>query len=179
MLTLVLLPCVAFELLQEELSMATQVQMNGSANGKTAPLPVTKALATFVATASIDQLTPELRAKVKEVVIDYIGVTAGALHNADSTEPIYNAIRTLQGKGNKGNCTVIGKGEPHMLPQYAGLLNSAFGHSLDFDDTHAESVRYCLEYNKDLCNGTLMNTDAARWCYGNLSGYDPGRSLRP
>lgn len=34
----------------------------------------------------------------------------------------------------------MGKGEPHMLPQYAGLLNSAFGHSLDFDDTYADGT---------------------------------------
>lgn len=27
-----------------------------------------------------------------------------------------------------------------MLPQYAGLLNSAFGHSLDFDDTYADGT---------------------------------------
>ncbi|KAK3058450.1 hypothetical protein LTR09_000014 [Extremus antarcticus] len=100
-------------------------------------VPVTKILANFVANASTSQLTAALREKVKEVVIDYIGVVVGAIDNADSTEPIYNAILTLQGQGTKGNCTVIAKGAPHMLPQYAALLNSAFGHSLDFDDTHA------------------------------------------
>jgi 2-methylcitrate dehydratase PrpD len=97
-------------------------------------------LADFVASASTKQLTPALREKVKEVVIDYIGVVVGAIDNADSTEPIYKAIAALQGKGNKGNCTVLAKGEPHMFPQYAGLLNSAFGHSMDFDDTHAEGT---------------------------------------
>ncbi|KAK3716047.1 hypothetical protein LTR37_006777 [Vermiconidia calcicola] len=110
--------------------------VNGHANGNV-DIPATKLLAAFVANASTKQLTPEAREKVKEVVIDYIGVVVGAIDNAESTEPIYKAIVALQGQGNTGNCTVLGKGAPHMLPQYAGLLNSAFGHSMDFDDTYA------------------------------------------
>ena len=117
---------------------------NGHANGDltngNAEIPVTKLLASFAANASADQLTPEIREKVKEVVEDYIGVVVGAIDNADSSEPIYRAIVALQGQGNSGNCTVFAKGKPHMLPQYAGLINSAFGHSMDFDDTHTEST---------------------------------------
>lgn len=114
-------------------------------NGHSAEIPVTKIFADFVANAKTDQLTPELGTKIKEVVIDYIGVVVGGLKYAESSTPIYNAIVALQGKGNKGNCTVLGKGEPHMLPQYAGLLNSAFGHSWDFDDTYADGVRSRLD----------------------------------
>lgn len=110
-------------------------------NGSTDSIPATHLLASFTANATPSQLTPELREKVKEVVLDYIGVTIGALSHADSTVPIYNAIAALQGpsvtKATPGVCTVIGQGEPHFLPQYAGLLNAAFGHSLDFDDTYA------------------------------------------
>lgn len=114
--------------------------MNGTTSGHGAEIPVTRILSEFVANASSEQLTPELRTKVKEVVIDYIGVVVGGMKYAESSAPIYDAIVALQGKGNKGNCTVLGKGEPHMLPQYAGLLNSAFGHSWDFDDTYADGV---------------------------------------
>ena len=118
--------------------------VNGHTNGSTPDsgvnIPVTKLLASFVANASTKQLTPEIREKVKEVIIDYIGVVVGAIDNADSSEPIYKAIVALQGQGNSGNCTVLAKGAPHMLPQYAGLINSAFGHSMDFDDTHAEGT---------------------------------------
>ncbi|KAK5170152.1 uncharacterized protein LTR77_004737 [Saxophila tyrrhenica] len=116
--------------------MTTTNGANGHTNGNT-EIPATKILANFVSSASTNQLTPALREKAKEVVIDYIGVVVGAIDNATSTEPIYNAILALQGQGTKGPCTVLAKGEPHMLPQYAALLNSAFGHSLDFDDTHA------------------------------------------
>ena len=114
-------------------------ETNGGTNGNghSAPPAVTKLLASFVADARPSQLTTELRAKIKEVLIDFIGVVVGALGNADSTEPIYKAIIALQGSGNTGTCSVLAKGKPHMVPQYAALLNAAFGHSLDFDDTYA------------------------------------------
>lgn len=98
---------------------------------------MTKLLASFVADSKTTQLTQELREKVKEVLIDFVGVVVGALDNAESSEHIYKAIIALQGVGNTGNCSVLAKGKPHFLPQYAGLVNSAFGHSLDFDDTYA------------------------------------------
>jgi 2-methylcitrate dehydratase PrpD len=123
--------------------MAATNRIDGHSEGITnghAEVPATQLLAQFVASASTKQLTQDIREKVKEVVIDYIGVVVGALDHADSSEPIYNAILALQGKGNKGSCTVLAKGDPHMLPQYAGLVNSAFGHSMDFDDTHADGT---------------------------------------
>lgn len=114
--------------------------VNGHAN--TPPheqnVPATSLLAAFVANATTDCLTPAMLEKLHELLIDYIGVVVGARDNADSTEPIYAAIRALQGPQVTGPCTVLGMGAPHMLPQYAGLLNSAFGHSMDFDDTHVE-----------------------------------------
>ncbi|KAK5124678.1 hypothetical protein LTR85_001391 [Meristemomyces frigidus] len=119
----------------------TEHPTNGDHHHKPQQVPATYLLATFAATATPKHLTPSLREKVKEVLLDYIGVAAGALTHADSTTPIYNAISALQGPTvtttSPGVCTVIGKGAPHFLPQYAGLLNAAFGHSLDFDDTYA------------------------------------------
>lgn len=104
-------------------------------------IPATDLLVSFIASSDTRQLTPALRAKIKEVLIDYIGVVVGAISHASSTEPIYNAILALQGgPSNSRPCTVLAKGAPHMLPQYASLLNSAFGHSMDFDDTHAEGT---------------------------------------
>lgn len=110
---------------------------NGSADGHSQQPAVTQALVSFVADSQISQLTDRLREKVKEVLIDFVGVVVGALDNADSSEPIYKAVVALQGSGNDGPCSVLAKGKPHMLPQYASLLNSAFGHSMDFDDTYA------------------------------------------
>ncbi|KAK4953766.1 hypothetical protein LTR10_008370 [Elasticomyces elasticus] len=104
-------------------------------------IPATHLLAAFAANAEVNQLTPELREKVKEVLLDFIGVTIGAITHADSTTPILTAITALQGptvtKSSPGVCTVLGQGEPKFGKQYAGLLNAALGHSLDFDDTYA------------------------------------------
>ena len=113
---------------------------NGTANGTPGTIPVTQLLAAFAASVKTSDLTPALRLKVKEVVLDYIGCVAGALTHAESTGPIYSSILALQGGASTDRakcCTVLGKGPPHFLPQYAGLLNAAFGHSLDFDDTYA------------------------------------------
>ncbi|KAM3421362.1 hypothetical protein BST61_g1759 [Cercospora zeina] len=100
-------------------------------------LPATKILATFVSSASVEQLDEKLWTKIKEVLTDYIAVAIGGYANADSSTPIYNAVAALQGAAVSGSCTIIGRSE-QMLPQYAALLNSAFAHSLDFDDTYAE-----------------------------------------
>jgi len=115
-------------------------QTNGQQPQK--DIPVTKLLASFTATTTTRALAPALREKVKEVLIDYIGCVVGALQHADSTEPIYTAVTALQGGpiSSPKACTVLGKGAPHFLPQYAGLLNAALGHSLDFDDTYAEGT---------------------------------------
>ncbi|KAK3114704.1 hypothetical protein LTR53_006715 [Teratosphaeriaceae sp. CCFEE 6253] len=116
---------------------------NGSStgNGSLDAVPATHILASFAAHAQTSQLTPELREKVKEVLLDFIGVTVGAIQHADSTSPILQGITALQGPtvttSSPGVCTVLGHGPPRFLPHYAGLLNAALGHSLDFDDTYA------------------------------------------
>ncbi|KAK5136522.1 hypothetical protein LTR08_002866 [Meristemomyces frigidus] len=117
-----------------------------NANGHTltrqpaAPIPATHLLASFVSSASPSHLTPPIRAKVKEALLDYIAVTLAAhTHAPASTTAIYAAISALQGPlpTTARTATVLGKGPPHFLPHYAALLNAALGHSLDFDDTYA------------------------------------------
>ncbi|KAI9655530.1 MAG: hypothetical protein M1821_005323 [Bathelium mastoideum] len=99
-----------------------------------ADIPVTKLFANFVSTVKLDVLGSTLRTKLKEVIIDYIGVTAAAGYSVDSTPAICKAVDALG--GTTGASTAITKGK-HFTPQYAGFLNATFGHSLDFDDTYA------------------------------------------
>lgn len=146
-------------------AMSENMGVNGNLASEKADIPATSLLAAFVATTTTSQLTPALKGKVKEVVIDWIGVTIGvtigALGNADSTGPIYNAILAFQGGEVKGQklYSVVGKGGARFLPQYAGLLNAALSHSLDFDDTYID--------------GTLH-----AGLHGCLSGADAGRATR-
>ena len=100
-------------------------------------IPATKLLAEFVADANPKLVTPALREKLKEVIIDYIGVTVSGCKTAPSSDSIYKAILSLGAA--TGSCTVLTKGH-NFTPQYAALLNATFGHSLDFDDTYAEGT---------------------------------------
>lgn len=109
--------------------------VNGAPSAK--DIPVTAIFADFVANARTESLSSALRDRLKEYIVDYIGVSLAASQSSDSTEPICNAVKALG--GNVGSCTVLGKGKS-FTPQYAGLLNAALGHSLDFDDTYAKGT---------------------------------------
>ena len=52
-------------------------------------IPATKLIADFVANAKPDAITSALRDKLKEILIDYIGVVVSAIDNTESTEKIY------------------------------------------------------------------------------------------
>ena len=98
-------------------------------------LLVTKSCAEFVHSLDFRALDKTCIAKLKELVLDYIGVASGAAVFADSSLPFYNGVVALVGP-ESGKCTAFTKGSV-FAPQYAALLNGAFGHTLDFDDTYA------------------------------------------
>lgn len=123
---------------------STNGAVNGSssangANGshKSTDIPVTSIFANFVAHASTKDLTAQVRDRLKEYIVDYIGVTLAACQSSESTASFFSAVKALGGQ--TGSCTVLGKGKS-FTPQYAGLLNAALGHSLDFDDTYAKGT---------------------------------------
>ncbi len=108
----------------------------GSVNAAEPEIPVTKLLSSFIASARPSDLNPTLVTKIREAVLDFIGVTVAAGSSSESTKPMLAAVSALGGaKG--GASTVFTKGQ-NFLPQYAALLNATFGHSMDFDDTYAE-----------------------------------------
>lgn len=103
-------------------------------------LPVTTIFADFVANASTSMLTPSMRTKTTELLLDFIGITAAAADSAPSTPAIVSAFAALSPPSDSPNaCTVFTKGTQYP-PHIASLLNATFGHSLDFDDTHAPST---------------------------------------
>jgi 2-methylcitrate dehydratase PrpD len=96
---------------------------------------ITKQLAEMVAETRPQDLNDQLIVKLKGLLLDYIGVGAAGSKVAESSFPFYKAVCTLVGKSN-GTATVLGASEL-FPPPYAALLNAAYAHSLDFDDTHA------------------------------------------
>ena len=125
-------------------------QTNGDTNDSSASkssdiLPATHLLAQFTTTAKLSTvLTPEIITKLKEVILDYLGVVASGATTAPSSTPIYNAILTLGATAvpndTDSGSTVLTKGAKRFTRQHAALLNATFGHSLDFDDTYADGT---------------------------------------
>lgn len=124
-------------------------------DGKIIVPPVTSILAELVTNATpAAVLNEDLRGQLYECMLDYIGVTAAGATIAPSSEPIFKAITAFTGlsfpsqpssveltrsqRTTAPGFTVLTKGQVFPKP-HAALLNATFGHSLDFDDTHAES----------------------------------------
>ena len=98
-------------------------------------IPVTKTFADFVANLTYDSIDPKIIENLKHLLLDYLSVGAFAAAKIESSEPFYRAMLAFSG-GASGHCTVMTKGQK-FLPQYAALLNAAYAHTLDFDDTYA------------------------------------------
>jgi 2-methylcitrate dehydratase PrpD len=96
-------------------------------------IPVSRQLAEFAGGASYDGLPGEVRERAKALVLDLVGISVRARHDAEST-PAMVAAATHLGLAN-GNCTVVGDAVGYS-PAGAAMLNGTLAHSLDFDDTH-------------------------------------------
>lgn len=97
----------------------------------------TTRLATYVADLKFHDLPAEVIARAKQLTIDLIGSIIRGGHEAESTPSLWAMLKDLQ-LDTAGACTVFGQ-KQRYTPAIAALLNGAFGHSLDFDDTHADS----------------------------------------
>jgi 2-methylcitrate dehydratase PrpD len=94
-------------------------------------------LATFAANLTLAALPDEVVARAKLLVLDLAGSIVRGGAEADSTPSVRRALSAL-GLAGQGPATVLGDARGYA-PPVAALLNGTFGHSLDFDDTHADS----------------------------------------
>ncbi|KAI0477590.1 2-methylcitrate dehydratase [Xylariaceae sp. FL0804] len=127
-----------------DVSTEASVQSNGASGGAandprngTPDELVTETYVDFIVTAKYEALPATAVAKLKDLILDHVGVAAGAALGSESSGPIFRAVRAFGGAGAAvGPCTVYARGGG-FAPQYAALLNGAFAHSYDFDDTYA------------------------------------------
>nr|WP_298104207.1 MmgE/PrpD family protein [uncultured Shinella sp.] len=98
---------------------------------------VTRILSNYAAGLSYRDLPPEVAKRAKLLIADLVGSIVRASKESDSTPSILAMVRKL-GLGGQGDANVFGLQQGYA-PSVAALLNGAFGHSLDFDDTHASS----------------------------------------
>ncbi|TGJ86598.1 hypothetical protein E0Z10_g2165 [Xylaria hypoxylon] len=132
---------------------------------------ITEALCKFIVEVKYDQLDEKLVDQIKDYVTDCIGISAGAAAICKSSEPFLRSVIALGGKS--GQSTVFTKGSA-FSPQYAGLLNAAFAHSFDFDDTHASSILHpgSTAIPAALAQAELLNSDGKTLLLGIAVGYE-------
>src|SRR6516162_5184400 len=97
----------------------------------------TATLAGYVADLTCDDIPPDVKDRAKALTLDFLGSAIRARRDAESTPSLLRMLETLKLDG-EGEATVFGDART-FTPAVAALLNGALGHSLDFDDTHADS----------------------------------------
>jgi 2-methylcitrate dehydratase PrpD len=96
----------------------------------------TQLLAEFVAGTNGASIPHAVLTCIEECLLDFVGNTAYAGRLAESSP----AFRAGAGAyGGDAVCTVVGESTKYS-PMQAALLNGAFAHTLDFDDTNVFSA---------------------------------------
>ncbi|NPD17719.1 MmgE/PrpD family protein [Xinfangfangia sp. D13-10-4-6] len=99
--------------------------------------PITRTLSAFVAQTDLATIPAGVSARALDLIGDLAGSAIRAAHEADSTPSVLAMVEQM-GLAAPGPCTVFGLSRGYGAAT-AALLNGTFGHSLDFDDTHADS----------------------------------------
>jgi len=97
----------------------------------------TAALARFAATTPLASVPSATLQRLKECLLDFVGNAAFAAAFAESS-PAFRAGTLALGHA-PGDTTVVGEAAGYG-PMQAALLNGAFAHTLDFDDTNVWGV---------------------------------------
>src|SRR5246127_4373155 len=97
----------------------------------------TATLAAYVANLKFDDIPSEVRERAKVLTLDFLGSAIRARRDAESTPSLFKMLEALALDAG-GESTVFGDART-WTPAMAALLNGALGHSLDFDDTHADA----------------------------------------
>ena len=92
----------------------------------------TRRVAEYAAGLQFSDLPEATVEHAKQAVLDLLGIAIRASGEPGSSAVLRRVVGEL---GGEGDATVAGIGARYR-PHYAALLNAAFAHTLDFDDTH-------------------------------------------
>ncbi|MCW8084629.1 MmgE/PrpD family protein [Sabulicella glaciei] len=95
---------------------------------------LTQRFAAYAAGIRHADLPAEVEARTRFLLLDLAGNMLRGRHDAESSAPLLAAARAMGLM--QGQHAVLGEAA-RVSPLGAALLNGAFAHSLDFDDTHA------------------------------------------
>ena len=128
-------------------------------------------LAAFSADISYKRLPEAVGRRVRLLVLDLLGNIIRARHDAESTPSLLAAARALGLAA--GNNVVFGDCARYT-PAGAALLNGAFGHSLDFDDTHAAGSLHpgCPVIPAAVAAGEMAGASGADVLAAIVAGYE-------
>jgi 2-methylcitrate dehydratase PrpD len=129
-------------------------------------------LAGFASGLSLEAIPEPVRERAKSLALDLLGSAVRARVEAESTPSVLAALAQV-GLDGAGPCTVVGDGRGYA-PPVAALLNGVLGHSLDFDDTHAESSLHpsAPVVPAALAAGEMSGAGGARVLEGIIAGYE-------
>lgn len=100
-------------------------------------MAITHQLAEFSVQTRTGAIPDEVMDRALALMTDLAGSAIRAAQDSESSPAILTTLERL-GMTGEGPCTVFGLSRRFGAAS-AALLNGAFGHSLDFDDTHADS----------------------------------------
>lgn len=95
---------------------------------------LTERFAAYAAGIQHQDLPPDVEARTRFLILDLAGNMLRGRHDAESSAPLLAAARAM---GLLGGTHALWGDAQRASPLGAALLNGAFAHSLDFDDTHA------------------------------------------
>ena len=132
----------------------------------------TAVLAAYVAGLRFEDLPAAVVERAKLLSLDLLGSAVRGRREADSTPSILAMLNQL-GLDGPGSGTVMGDPRGYA-PPVAALLNGALGHSLDFDDTHAESSLHpsAPVVPAALAAGELVGADGRAVITAIVAGYE-------
>ncbi|HWA80149.1 MAG TPA: MmgE/PrpD family protein [Acetobacteraceae bacterium] len=140
-------------------------------NEETGAMGITREFSEFAAGLTLGRLPAEVVERARFLVLDLIGNIIRARAEAESTPALLAGVRAL-GLG-VGNAGVFGDAARYA-PAGAALINGALGHSLDFDDTHAEGCLHpgVTAIAAALAAGEMVGSPGADVLAGIIAGYE-------
>ncbi|MBI4233131.1 MAG: MmgE/PrpD family protein [Chloroflexi bacterium] len=133
---------------------------------------LTERLAEHALAMTYEQLPPAVLERTKQLFLDFLGVALGAAGSADSSGAFEAGVRELA-RGQPGRCTVVGSQKLYP-PHFAALLNGAYAHSMDFDDTHREAILHpgAPVFPTLLALGEVSGASGKEFLAAAVAGYD-------
>ena len=98
---------------------------------------VTRIFAEYAAGIQYGALPEAVQERTRFLLLDLLGNMLRGRHDAESSVSLMRAAKAMGLAA--GNHAVFGE-QSRWTPNGAALLNGAFAHSLDFDDTHAAAT---------------------------------------